>query len=209
MKDQTIPFRVDEHTRQKLKATSERMSMSSSEFLRKAIWSHEELVSKSNEAAVLSKKISEQNVLNAKLNDRLKAYEDNKNLKRIFDSVRGHKINGTRIGSLSDLLLVITEKTTIDSINDTDDTAASELGIQPIELKVEPTAPITIEKSEPVTMEDIHEWFKQNFALFLISAGVGLIFLINRWVNKMSKRPKFVTYPPSAIEYQDSSSLKG
>lgn len=208
MKDQTIPFRVDEHTRQKLKATSERMSMSSSEFLRKAIWSYEELTSQIGEAAKLSKKVNELNVLNAKLNERLKVYEANKSLNRVFEQTRGYKINGIRISSISDLLLVITENTEIDTSTDKNDAPSPELNIVPIQLKAEAAPQTLTEESEPWDADESINWFKRNWLLMLILISTGIFFLLNHWVNKMSKRAKYINQPSLEDIRRDATKSK-
>lgn len=201
MKDQFIPFRVDDDTRQQLKDTSQRLSMNSSEFLREAIWEYETLKKKVGENAVLSKKVNEQTSQNARLNERIKLYEGNKSLNRIFEQYKGYKINDIYISSLSDLLFVISENTKIEASTDNEDVSNSELDIVPIELNAEPTPQSLTEKPKPLIIKDLDEWFKHNwlFSLFLI--GVSLAFFLNRFLIKMSKRPKYINH--HSIELDD------
>ncbi len=195
MKNETITFRVDEDTKQQLKVTSKNLKFTDSDFVREAIWKYEGLLVQIKEASHLPQLLSEQELTNQQLSKQLESYESDKNLNRLFSKFRGQVVNGLRINHRSDLIHLIAEHATIDihPISDTDNQVA-EFEVLPIILNAEPAKEIAAIGTEPWTMAEITDWAKRNWLLLLLLLGAGVAFLVNRWVTKMSKRPKYIKY---------------
>lgn len=195
MKNETITFRVDEDTKQQLKVTSKNLKFTDSDFVREAIWKYEELLVQIKEASHLPQLLSEQELTNQQLSKQLESYESDKNLNRLFSKFRGQVVNGLRINHRSDLVHLIAKCTTIDITTTAEaDAQEAELGVLPIILNAESAKEISAIETEPWTMADITDWAKRNWLLLVLLLGTGVAFLVNRWVTKMSKRPKYIKY---------------
>lgn len=195
MKNETITFRVDEDTKQQLKVTSKNLKFTDSDFVREAIWKYEELLVQIKEASHLPQLLNEQKLTNQQLSKQLESYESDKNLNRLFSKFRGQVVNGLRINHRSDLVHLIAECTTIDITPASDaNTEETEFEVLPISLNAEPAKEAASIDTEAWTMDDIADWAKRNWLLLLLLIGTGVAFLVNRWVTKMSKRPKYIKY---------------
>ncbi len=195
MKDETITFRCDEATKHQLKKTGRNLKLKDSDFIREAIWKYEELLGQIKEASNLPQLLSEQELTNQQLSKQLESYEADKNLNRLFSKFRGQVVNGLRINHRSDLVHLIAQHTTIDSTPTSDaNTHEAQFEVLPISLNAEPAKETASIDSEPWTMDDTADWAKRHWLLLLLLIGTGVAFLVNRWVSKMSKRPKYIQY---------------
>lgn len=191
MKEENISFRADSSTKQQLKATSKRLSLKDSEFLREAIWRYEELLNQIKEATLLPQQILQHEETNKLLAQRLEAYEADKNLNLLFSKYKGYVVNGVCINSRIDLIRLMATETTIDILPTAED---AQLSVLPIKLNAEPVQEIQSVESEPW---DVSAWVKRNWILLVLFLGTSIAFLIHRWISKLSKRPKIYKYQAS------------
>lgn len=202
MKEENITFRADSSTKQQLKATSKRLSLTDSEFLREAIWRYEELINQSKEAALLPQQILQHEETNKLLAQRLESYEADKNLNLLFSKYKGYVVNGVRINSRIDLIRLMAAETTIDILpTGKADAQDAQVSVLPIKLNAEPVPEMQSVESEPW---DVSAWVKRNWILLVLFLGAGIAFLAHRWVSKLSKRPKIYKYQASE---QDSNNF--
>lgn len=197
MKEENITFRVDSSTKQQLKATSKRLSLKDSEFLREAIWRYEELLTQIKEATLLPQQILQHEATNKLLTQRLEAYEADKNLNQLFSKYKGHIVNGIRINSRIDLIRLMATETSIDILPTAED---AQLSVLPIKLNAEPMQEMQSVESEPW---DLSAWVKRNWILLVLFLGTGIAFLVHRWISKLSKRPKIYKYQAPEQESND------
>lgn len=188
-----MTFRLDDLTREQLKQSSSRLSLTESKFIREAIWHYENLVGKIKGATDFTKRLKEAEEKNEYLTQRIKQYEVDKNLNQLFDQLKGQTLNGVHIANRSDVVRILAAQAKIETV--TSSSGNKDRQLDPIVLvNHEPNKGLSLD--EPLHQEDNTAWFKRNWLVWVLLAIVAMVYFVQRHSTKLGKQPKYTPHLP-------------